>query len=84
LWEVVLAAPRRTAEVAGLDWKSAVYRPVAEEVTAGRRRRIEGMVEPGRVSRSGVYRGHQKRTAGPDPDMEVRHAPPAHRVGRAR
>jgi putative transposase len=69
----VLAAHRGTADVAGIDWKSAVYRKVAEEVTAGRRLSIERMVELGRVSRSGFYR-HEKRTAGPDPDMDLRDA----------
>jgi hypothetical protein len=44
-------AKRRTADVAGIDWKSAVYRKVAEEVTAGQRLSIERMVELGRVSR---------------------------------
>jgi transposase InsO family protein len=70
----VLAAHRRTADVAGIDWKSAVYRKVAEEVTAGRRLSIERMVELGRVSRSGFYRCNEKRTAGPDPDMDLRDA----------
>jgi transposase InsO family protein len=70
----VLAAHRRTADVAGIDWKSAVYRKVAEEVTAGRRLSIERMVELGRVSRSGFYRCNENRTAGPDPDMDLRDA----------
>jgi putative transposase len=70
----VLAAHRGTADVAGIDWKSAVYRKVAEEVTAGRRLSIERMVELGRVSRSGFYRCQEKRTAGPDPDMDLRDA----------
>jgi len=43
-------------------------------VTAGRRLSIERMVELGRVSRSGFYRCHEKRTAGPDPDMDLRDA----------
>jgi hypothetical protein len=32
----VLAAHRATADAAGIDWKSAVYRKIAEEVIAGR------------------------------------------------
>jgi transposase InsO family protein len=32
------------------------------------------MVELGRVSRCGFYRCHEKRTAGPDPDMDLRDA----------
>jgi transposase len=63
----VLAAHRRTADVAGIDWKSAVYRKVAEEVTAGQRLSIERMVELGQVSRSGFYRFDEG--AKPDRDM---------------
>src|ERR1035441_198167 len=55
-FEGVLAAHRGTADAAGIDWKSAVYRKVAEEATVGRRLSIERMVELGRVSRSGFYR----------------------------
>jgi transposase InsO family protein len=68
----VLAAHRRTADVAGIDWKSAVYRKVAEEVTAGQRLSIERMVELGRVSRSGFYRFDEN--ARPDRDMDLRDA----------
>jgi hypothetical protein len=68
----VLAAHRRTADVAGIDWKSAVYRKVAEEVTAGQRLSIERMVELGRVSRSGFYRFDEN--AKPDRDMDLRDA----------
>ena len=35
---------------------------------------IERMVELGRVSRSGFYRFHRDRQAGPDPDMDLRDA----------
>jgi transposase InsO family protein len=68
----VLAAHRRTADVAGIDWKSAVYRKVAEEVTARQRLSIERMVELGRVSRSGFYRFDEN--ARPDRDMDLRDA----------
>jgi transposase InsO family protein len=70
----VLAAHRRTADVAGIDWKSAVYRKVAEEVTAGQRLSIERMVELGRVSRSGFYRFNTNPETGPDKDMDLRDA----------
>jgi putative transposase len=70
----VLAAHRRTADAAGIEWKSAVYRKVAEEVIVRRGLSIERMVELGRVSRSGFYRFHQDRTSGPDPDMDLRDA----------
>jgi transposase InsO family protein len=68
----MLAAHRRTADVAGIDWKSAVYRKVAEEVTSGQRLSIERMVELGRVSRSGFYRFDEN--ARPDRDMDLRDA----------
>jgi transposase InsO family protein len=68
----VLAAHRRTADAAGIDWKSAVYRKVGEEVSAGRGLAIERMVELGRVSRSGFYRFDE--SARPDPDMNLRDA----------
>jgi hypothetical protein len=45
-----------TADAAGIDWQSAVYRKVQEEVKADRGLTIERMVELGRVSRSGFYR----------------------------
>ena len=62
-FEGVLAAHRRTADAAGIDWKSAVYRKVAEEVTAGRGLSIERMVELGRVSRSSFYRFNEAAKA---------------------
>jgi transposase InsO family protein len=68
----VLAAHRRTADAAGIDWKSAVYRKVAEEVTAGRGLSIERMVELGRVSRASFYRFNEDTK--PDPDMDLRDA----------
>ena len=68
----MLAAHRRTADVAGIDWKSAVYRKVAEEVSAGQRLSIDRMVELGRVSRSGFYRFDEDGK--PDRDMDLRDA----------
>jgi putative transposase len=70
----VLAAHRRTADAAGIDWKSAVYRKVGEEVSAGRGLTIERMVKLGRVSRSGFYRFNEDAESGPDPDMDLRDA----------
>jgi transposase InsO family protein len=43
-------------------------------VKADRGLTIERMVELGRVSRSGFYRFHRDRQAGPDPDMDLRDA----------
>ena len=63
-FEGVLAAHRGTADAAGIDWKSAVYRKVQEEVKADRGLTIERMVELGRVSRSGFYRFDEGAEAG--------------------
>src|SRR6202521_2367836 len=67
------AAHRGTADAAGLDWKSAVYQKVQEEVKANRGLTIERMVELSRVSRSGFYR-FDDIARGPDSDMELRDA----------
>jgi putative transposase len=70
----VLAAHRGTADAAGVDWKSAVYWKVEEEVKADRGLTIERMVELGRVSRSGFYRFDGAAGLGPDPHMNLRDA----------
>jgi putative transposase len=70
----MLAAHRATADAAGVDWKSAVYRKVEEEVKAGRGLTIERMVELGRVSRSGFYRFDDRAEPDPDPHMDLRDA----------
>jgi putative transposase len=70
----VLAAHRATADAAGVDWKSAVYRKVEEEVKANRGLTIERMVELGRVSRSGFYRFDDSAEPGSDPHMDLRDA----------
>jgi putative transposase len=69
----VLAAHRRTADAAGIEWKSAVYRKIGEEVIAGRGLTIERMVELARVSRASFYR-FSEDAAKPDPDMDLRDA----------
>jgi putative transposase len=70
----VLAAHRGTADAAGVDWKSAVYQKVEEEVKTNRGLTIERMVELGRVSRSGFYRFDSGAKPGPDPHMDLRDA----------
>jgi transposase InsO family protein len=70
----VLAAHRRAADVAGIEWKSAVYQKVEEEVKANRGLTIARMVELGRISRSGFYRFDGDASAEPDADMELRDA----------
>jgi len=57
-----------------IDWKSAVYRKVAEEVKASRGLSVQRMVELGRVSRSGCYRLDANHTPGGDADMDLRDA----------
>ena len=69
----MLAAHRKTADAAGLDWKSAVYQKVQEEVKAGGRLTVEAMVKLGRVSRSGFYR-FEDTEPDPDRDMDLRDA----------
>jgi len=74
-FEGMLVAHRGTADAAGIDWKSAVYRKVQEEMKANRGLTIERMVELGLVSRSGFYRfggGEQRQRA--DRDMDLRDA----------
>src|SRR6202030_2831763 len=73
-FEGVLAAHRATADAAGVDWKSAVYRKVEEEVKADRGLTIERMAELGRVSRSGFYRFDDSAEPDPDPHMDLRDA----------
>jgi hypothetical protein len=68
----VLAAHRRTADAAGIEWKSAVYRKIGEEVIAGRGLTIERMVELARVSRVSFYRFSENGK--PDRDMDLRDA----------
>jgi putative transposase len=48
----VLAAHRGTADAAGINWESAVFRKVKEEVRADRGLTVERMVELARVSRA--------------------------------
>src|ERR1039457_6011322 len=71
-FEGVLAAHRGTADAAGIDWKAAVYRKVAEEAAVGRRLSSERMVELGRVSRSGFYRCNDDGEPCFDPAMDTR------------
>jgi putative transposase len=70
----VLAAHRGAADAAGIDWKSAVYRKVEEEVKADRGLTVERMVKLGAVSRSSFYRFEADGDPGPDPDMDLRDA----------
>ena len=82
-FEGVLAAHRGTADAAGIDWKSAVYRKVQEEVKADRGLTIERMVELGRVSRAGFYRFDQDAAAAAGYGHGSARCDPADRVGVA-
>src|SRR6478752_5873637 len=73
-FEGLLAAHRRTADAAGVDWKSAVYRKVEEEVKLDRGLTIERMARLGRVSRCGFYRFDGTRQRRSDADMDLRDA----------
>jgi hypothetical protein len=68
----VLGAHRRTADAAGIEWKSAVYGKVGEEVIAGRGLTIEPMVKLARVSSAGFYRSNEEAKS--DRDMDLRDA----------
>ena len=73
-FEGMLAAHRGTADAAGNDWKSAVYRKVEEEVKADRGLTVKRMVKLGGVSRASFYRFGENGAAKPDNDMDLRDA----------
>ena len=64
-FERVLAAHRRTADAAGIDWKSAVYRQVRRRNERQRGLTIERMVELARVSRSRLLPFRSRRASRP-------------------
>src|SRR5947199_2780164 len=73
-FEGVLAAHRGTADAAGTDWQSAVFRKIGEEVKADRGLTVERMVTLAGVSRASYYRFDENAEAGSDPDMDLRDA----------
>jgi putative transposase len=70
----VLAAHRGTADAAGVDWKSAIFQKVKEEVKTERGLTVERMVELAGVSRASFYRFDDDGKRGSDPDMDLRDA----------
>jgi transposase InsO family protein len=70
----MLAAHRRTADVAGSEWESAVFRKVKEEVRAGRGLTIERMVKLAWVSQASYYRFDENAESGVDSEMDLRDA----------
>src|SRR5271157_132355 len=73
-FEGVLAAHRRTADAAGVEWKSAVYRKVREEMNGDGELTTRRMLELGRVSRSSFYRFDPEHKPSTDRDIELRDA----------
>src|SRR3954454_19994046 len=70
----MLAAHRGTADAAGVDWKSAVYRKVKEEMNAGRGLTVGRMAQLGHISRASFYRFDENIAPGHNADMELRDA----------
>jgi putative transposase len=70
----MLSVHRGTADAAGIDWKSAVFRKVKEEVMIDRGLTIERMVRLAQVSRASYYRFEESVGSGSDSDMELRDA----------
>jgi putative transposase len=71
---LTLAAHRGAADAAGIDWKSAVFRKVKEEVMADRGLTIERMVRLARLSRASYYRFEEGAESGSAPEMKLRDA----------
>jgi transposase InsO family protein len=69
----LLAAHRRTADAAGIEWKSAIYAQIQEEGRCPQKLTVARMTKLGRVSRAGFYRFGSEDTSG-DPDMKLRDA----------
>jgi putative transposase len=70
----VLAAHRGTADAAGVDWKSAIFQKVKEEVKTDGGLTVERMVELAGVSRASFYRFDDDGKRGSDPDTDLRDA----------
>src|SRR5207248_10627600 len=73
-FEGLLAAHRRTADAAGIDWESAVFRKISEEVKMDRGLTMKRMVKLAQVSRASYYRFDEEASAYQDPDMDLRDA----------
>jgi hypothetical protein len=56
----------RTADAAGTDWQSAVFRKIGEEVKAERGLTVERLVKLAGVSRASYYRFDDNAEAGTD------------------
>jgi transposase InsO family protein len=70
----LLAAHRGTADAAGIDWKSAVFGKVKEEVMADGGLTIDRMVRLAQLSRASYYRFEESAGSGSAREMELRDA----------
>jgi putative transposase len=70
----LLAAHRRTADAAGINWESAVFGKISEEVKMDRGLTVKRMVKLAQVSRASYYRFDEDVRADHDPDMDLRDA----------
>src|SRR5205085_2568172 len=73
-FERLLAAHRRTADAAGIDWESAVFRKISEEVKMDRGLTMKRMLKLAQVSRASYYRFDEEARADHDPEMDLRDA----------
>jgi hypothetical protein len=73
-FEGVLAAHRRAADLAGIEWKSAVYGQIEEESKLDQGLTIASTAKLGHVSRAGYYRFGVEALTPVDPDMDLRDA----------
>jgi putative transposase len=70
----LLAAHRATADAAGIEWESAIFQKVREEVKTGRGLTVERMTKLGRVSRASFYRFDENAASRDEADMDLRDA----------
>lgn len=69
----MLAAHRRTADAAGIDWKAAIHCHIEEQVRAETEMNIERMCRLAKLSRAGFYRFRTTPDSG-DADIDLRDA----------
>jgi transposase InsO family protein len=67
----MLAAHRRTAEAAGIDWKAAIYQEIRRRAGEDEAMSGERMCQLAHVSRASCYRW-QPQSPAPDKDMKLR------------
>jgi HTH-like domain len=70
----LLAAYRGTADGAGINRESAIFRKVREEVNANRGLRVKRMVRLARVNRANYYHFDENARSSADSEMDLRNA----------